>query len=201
MIVAYLRVSTERQTLENQRNEIEKFAESKGLVIDRWIMETVSGKTNCNNRKLGRLLKQLKKGDTLIVTEVSRLSRTLLEIMSMMSGLIKKGVSLYSTKDNFSFDDSINSKVLLFAFGLVAELERNLISMRTREALALRKRQGVKLGRPKGSCNKMTNLKRHKTEISRSLTSGESVASICRRYKVSRSTFYRYLNVIGGRFL
>ena len=192
MIVAYLRVSTGHQVLDNQRNEIEKYAAGKNLKIDKWVTEVVSGKTDKNNRKLGGLLRKLNRGDTLIVTEISRLSRTLTEIMSIMGHLIRKQVHLYSVKDGYSFDDSINSKVLLFAFGLVAEIERNLISMRTREALALRKEQGVILGRRVGSYRKMNILMENKTRIERELKKGVTKASICRRYKVSISTFVRF---------
>ena len=151
MIVAYLRVSTGKQLLENQKNEISAFAQNRNMVIDQWVTEIASGCKQRNDRKLGTLLRRMKKGDSLIVTELSRLSRTLIDIMTIMGTLLQKGVVLYSTKERYSFDNSLNSKVLCFAFGLVAEIERNLISMRTREALALRREQGVKLGRKKGS--------------------------------------------------
>ena len=149
MIVAYLRVSTGKQLLENQKNEISAFAQNRNMVIDQWVTEIASGCKQGNDRKLGTLLRRMKKGDSLIVTELSRLSRTLIDIMTIMGTLLQKGVVLYSTKERYSFDNSLNSKVLCFAFGLVAEIERNLISMRTREALALRREQGVKLGRKK----------------------------------------------------
>ena len=134
-VVAYLRVSTEKQFLENQREEIIRFAEKNGLSIDRWYMETVSGKVSSKERKLAGLLDRMKPGDSLIITEISRLSRTLLEIMTILNSCIKRGVVLYSTKEGYVFQNDINSKVLGFAFGLMAEIERNLISMRTKEAL------------------------------------------------------------------
>ena len=158
MIVVYLRVSTEKQTLANQQNEISKFADSRNLHVDRWVTEIVSGKKKGRERKLGTLLRRMKRGDTMIVTELSRLSRTLTDIMAIVGELLKKEVCLYSTKDHYAFDDTINSKVLCFAFGLVAEIERNLISMRTREALALRREQGIVLGRRKGSYTKLQQL-------------------------------------------
>ncbi|MCI1640563.1 MAG: recombinase family protein [Bacteroidales bacterium] len=192
MIVAYLRVSTEKQTLENQQNEISRFAKENNLTVDKWIAEVVSGKKDKSNRKLGMLLRRLKPNDTLIVTELSRLSRTLTEIMSIMGSLLKKKVRLYSTKDNYFFDDSINSKVLCFAFGLVTEIERNLIAARTREALELRKEQGVALGRPKGSCSKLKNLIDSKKEIKYQLEHGNSINSLCKKYDVSSSTFYSF---------
>lgn len=125
-VVAYLRVSTEKQFLENQREEIIRFAEKNGLSIDRWYMETVSGKVSSKERKLAGLLDRMKPGDSLIITEISRLSRTLLEIMTILNSCIKRGVVLYSTKEGYVFQNDINSKVLGFAFGLMAEIERNL---------------------------------------------------------------------------
>lgn len=192
MIIAYLRVSTEHQVLDNQRNEIERYAESKGIKVDLFVTEVVSGKTKGRDRKLGRVIKTLGKGDMLLVTEISRLSRTLMDIMSIVGELLQKGVHLYSTKDGYSFDDTINSKVLLFAFGLVAEIERNLISMRTKEALALRKQQGVKLGRRVGSCTKMSVLENNIDKVDAAIRKGASIASVCRKYKVSYSTYYRF---------
>ena len=123
-VVAYLRVSTEKQFLENQREEIIRFAEKNGLSIDRWYMETVSGKVSSKERKLAGLLDRMKPGDSLIITEISRLSRTLLEIMTILNSCIKRGVVLYSTKEGYVFQNDINSKVLGFAFGLMAEIER-----------------------------------------------------------------------------
>ena len=192
MIVAYLRVSTGHQVLDNQSNEISKYADAKGIIIDKWVTEVVSGKRKGSERKLGAAIKKMKEGDMLIVTEISRLSRTLMDIMSIMGTLLQKGVNLYSIKDGYSFDNSINSKVLIFAFGLVAEIERNLISLRTKEALELRKLQGVKLGRPKNTLRKMNILIDNVSCIVKALERGEPKAKICRRYRISFSTFTRF---------
>lgn len=189
MIVAYLRVSTNKQHLSNQQDEIQRFVQSKSMTVNRWVTEIVSGKKNKKERKLGSVLKKLKEGDTLIVTELSRLSRTLTDIMAIMGQCLEKKITLYSTKDGYAFDNSINSKVLCFAFGLVAEIERNLISMRTREALALRKAEGVILGRRKGSYTKLKILMDNRREVIGMLESGKTIASICRHYDVSRDTF------------
>ena len=180
MTIAYLRVSTGKQHLENQKEEIEKFAARKNLTINRWVTEVVSGKKKEHDRKLGRLLKSLKKGDILIVTELSRLSRTLLDIMSILHRCLEMNITVYS---------SINSKVLAFAFALVAEIEHNLISMRTKEALAHRKSEGVRLGRPPGK-GKQNVLLDNREEISHLLEEGMSVSAVCRIYHVSRETFY-----------
>lgn len=192
MVTAYLRVSTGRQNLDNQREEISRFAESRNFTVDNWVTEVVSGKKAGKDRKLGVLLSRMKEGDTLIVTEVSRLSRTLTDVMAIMGKCIEKHIKLYSTKEGYSFDDTINSKVLCFAFGLVAEIERNLISLRTKEALALKKAEGVVLGRRKGSCTKMNVLRDNQPEIILMLDRGESVARICREFGVSRDTFTKF---------
>lgn len=189
MIVAYLRVSTSRQHLENQQDEIRRFTQHRNLCVDHWVTETVSGAKHERERKLGALLRRLKSGDTLIVTELSRLSRTLTEIMAIMGECLRRKIVIYSTKDGCAFDDSINSKVLCFAFGLVAEIERNLISMRTKEALALRRAEGVTLGRRKGSCTKQRVLEEHRNQIVGQLQRGDSIALICKTYGVSRDTF------------
>ena len=157
MTIGYLRVSTDKQHPANQQEEIRRFAENKKLIVNRWVTEIASGKKSERDRKLGVLLRSLNKDDTLIVTEISRLSRTLTDIMAIMGKCLERGINLYTTKEGYSFDNTINSKVLCFAFGLVAEIERNLISMRTREALALRRAEGVVLGRRHGSYTK-TNI-------------------------------------------
>lgn len=192
MIIGYLRVSTEKQHVENQMEEICRYVEANKLSVDKWVTEVVSGKREVKRRKLGRLLKSMKRGDTLIVTEVSRLSRSLTEIMGIMGMCVKKGVNIYTTKEKYQFDDSINSKVLCFAFGLVAEIERNLISMRTKEALAARRAEGKKLGRQEGYCPKMTVLQENKAKIAEMKRAGLTNREIYTKLKVSKSTFYKF---------
>ena len=192
MVIAYLRVSTEKQNLLNQKEEIKKFSKSMNFCVDSWITEIASGKKNRKERKLNSALKRLQKGDTLIVTELSRLSRTLTEIMAIMGKCLEKGITIYSTKDKYAFDDSINSKVLCFAFGLVAEIERNLISQRTKEALAVRKAEGKILGRKKGTLRKMNILIDNQENIAELLRSGNSMSSICSKYGVSEDTFRKF---------
>lgn len=196
MNVAYLRVSTERQHVKNQQEEIIRYAGEHGLTIDKWKTEIVSGRCKKEKRQLGYLLKSLKAGDVLIVTELSRLSRSLYEIMNILNHCLEHDITLYSTKDGYAFDNSINSKVLAFAFGLVAEIERNLISIRTREALAVRRRSGIRLGRPADYCPKHQLLNREEIRIEEMLAQGTSISTICRKYGVARSTFYKYRNPI-----
>ena len=179
MVVAYLRVSTGKQNLANQQDEIRRFAAARGIVVDRWVTEVVSGRKNEKERKLGPLLGKMRLGDTLILTD----------IMAIMGRCLEHRIVLYSIKEGYAFDDSINSKVLCFAFGLAAEIERNLISMRTKEALALCRAEGVKLGRRKGSYTKLRILIDNRREIVRMLRCRKSIADVCRRYEISRETF------------
>lgn len=192
MIIAYLRVSTGKQNPENQREEIKRFAEEKNMAIDQWVIETASGKLAPRKRKLGRVLSRMKKGDTLIVSEISRLSRSLTEIMTIMGQCLEKEISIYTTKERYTFDNSINSKVLCFAFGLVAEIERNLISMRTKEALAVKKAEGVRLGRRPGSNVKIKFIEQNEARIAQMLDSGMSITQMCRKIGISRHTWYKY---------
>lgn len=194
MIIGYLRVSTSKQHLANQQDEIRRFADSRNLSVSHWVTEVVSGKKKRSDRKLGNLLRRMKSGDTLIVTEVSRLSRTLTDIMSIMGKCLEKGINLYTTKEGYSFDNTINSKVLCFAFGLVAEIEHNLISMRTKEALALRKAEGTVLGRKKGSYTKTNLLIENRRLIIGMLKRDCSIGDICRRFDISRDTFAKFRN-------
>ena len=185
-VVAYLRVSTEKQFLENQREEIVRFAERNGMSIDKWYTETVSGSVSSKERKLSGVLDKMRPGDSLIVTEISRLSRTLLEIMTILNS--------YSTKEGYVFQNDINSKVLGFAFGLMAEIERNLISMRTKEALARRKQEGKHLGRKKGDMPKMKILAENKKQLLKEQKKGTSCSELARRMGVSRTTMFRFLH-------
>ncbi len=192
MVTGYLRVSTEKQNLENQRDEILRFAAEKNMVVNSWVTEVASGGKKESDRKLGLLLRKMKAGDVIIVTEISRLSRKLTDIMAIMGKCLKKNISLYTTKEGYSFDNTINSKVLCFAFGLVAEIERSLISMRTKEALAARKASGVVLGRRKGSYRKLNILMDNRQQILKMFGKGMTIADVCRHYKVSRDTFSKF---------
>ena len=150
MIYGYIRVSSDKQTVENQRFEIKQFALKNDLQIDGWIEETISGTKNYDKRKLGKLLNNVKKDDVIICSELSRLGRNLFMIMEILNVCMTKECRVWTIKDNYRLGDDIQSKVLAFAFGLSAEIERNLISQRTKEALARKKAEGVVLGRPKG---------------------------------------------------
>lgn len=193
MIYGYIRVSTDRQTMENQRFELNAFCDRNVMVIDRWIEEIISGVKDVEDRRLGQFLKKMKKEDVLVCTELSRLGRNLLMIMGILNECMKRGVQVWTTKDSYRLGKDINSKVLAFAFGLSAEIERNLISQRTREALARKRSEGVVLGRPKGSKSSLKKLSGRETEIYRFLASKVSVSKISRRLGVHRTTVSAFL--------
>jgi len=144
MVYGYIRVSSDKQTVENQRFEIQKFCEREKLSIDGWIEETISGTKAYNKRQLGVLLRKVEKEDVIICSELSRLGRSLFMIMEILSICMKKECRVWTIKDNYRLGDDIQSKVLAFAFGLSAEIERNLISQRTKEALARKRAEGGK---------------------------------------------------------
>lgn len=193
MIYAYIRVSTDKQTVENQKFEVQNFANDRRLIIDKWISETVSGTKAAKDRKLGPLLKKMKKGDTLILSEISRLGRNLMSIMSMLNLCMTKETLVLTVKEKYELGNNINSQVLAFAFGLSAQIERDLISQRTKEALAWRKASGKKLGRQAGEKNTHYKLDKKAELIRRMLTEGSSKASICRKLKCHLVTLNNHL--------
>ncbi len=193
MIYAYIRVSTDKQTVENQRYEINQFCKQKGLVVNKWFEETISGTKKVENRTLGKLLKKMKKGDILICSELSRLGRSLLMIMGVLNECMNRDIKIWTIKDNYRLGDDISSKVLAFAFGLSAEIERNLISQRTKEALARKKAEGVILGRPKGSKSKKTKLTGQERKIKELLDKKVSYSAIGRILGVHRITVTNFV--------
>ena len=188
MIYGYIRVSTDRQTVENQRFEINQFCEKQQIVVNKWIEETISGTKEVQERQLGKLLKRMKKGDVLICSELSRLGRNLLMIMGVLNECMNRDIQVWTIKDNYRLGSDINSKVLAFAFGLSAEIERNLISQRTKEALARKKAEGVILGRPKGSKSAKTKLTGQEKQIKELLEKKVSCSAIGRLLGVHRLT-------------
>jgi multiple promoter invertase len=198
MIYGYIRVSSDKQTVENQRFEIRNFCEHQNLSIDDWIEETISGTKNHNKRELGRLLKKVRKDDIIICSELSRLGRNLFMIMEILNICMAKECRVWTIKDNYRLGDDIQSKVLAFAFGLSAEIERNLISQRTKEALARKKAEGAKLGHPQGFRCRLNPQCAMKHEwIIKELTKGTEKTVIAKKLKVSKTTFYRYLVYTG----
>lgn len=198
-IYAYIRVSTDKQTVANQRFEINRFCKKQNLKIEQWIEETTSGTKSVEKRQLGLLLEQLKKDDILICSELSRLGRSLFMIMDVLSACMKKEIQLWTIKDNYRLGTDISSKVLAFAFGLSAEIERNLISQRTKEALARAKSEGIVLGRPSGARNTKLNqicVDAHEMIVSQ-MRQHLSIPKIAKNIGVARGTLYRYLTYVG----
>ena len=165
MIYGYIRVSTDKQTVENQRYEINQFCNRQTTVVDKWIEETISGSVNVDERKLGKLLKKMKREDILICSELSRLGRNLLMIMGVLNECMNRDIKVWTIKDNYRLGSDINSKVLAFAFGLSAEIERNLISQRTKEALARKKAEGVILAVRKEANQRKKNFQDKKRKF------------------------------------
>lgn len=199
MIYAYIRVSSDRQTTKNQYFEISSYAENRGMKIDKWVDETVSsrkalGDRKLGDRKLGELLEKLGRGDTVVVSEISRLGRKLMQIMGILNFCMERLVKIIAIKENYELGDNINSKVLAFAFGLSAEIERNLISQRTKEALARRRADGLPLGRPKGSSAKRLKLSGKEELIESYIRAGLSKSEISRRLNVCSRTLSIFLD-------
>lgn len=192
MIYGYIRVSTDKQTVENQRFEINQFCSKQEMVIERWIEETISGTIEVEKRTLGKLLKRTQKGDVLICSELSRLGRSLFMIMEVLNSCMKKEVQVWTIKDNYRLGNDISSKVLAFAFGLSAEIERNLISQRTKEALARKKAEGVILGRPIGRKSTKVKLSGQEKKISELIKKNVSYSAIGRILGVHRLTVSKF---------
>lgn len=188
MIYGYIRVSTDKQTVENQRFEINQFGQKQEVIINKWIEETISGAKSVEERQLGKLLKKMKKGDILICSELSRLGRNLLMIMGVLNECMNRDIQVWTIKDNYRLGSDISSKVLAFAFGLSAEIERNLISQRTKEALARKRAEGVILGRPKGRKSSKTKLTGQEKKIHELLEKKVSYSAIGRILGVHRLT-------------
>ena len=196
MNYGYIRVSTDTQTVENQRFEIINFCQREGVVINGWIEETVSGARQYKSRRLGTLLRQVHKNDLIVCSELSRLGRSLFMVMEILSLCMKRGCRVWTIKDGYRLGDDIQSKVLAFAFALSAEIERNLICSRTRESLARIKAEGRHVGRPKGARTnqKAHILYRHDKFIRQAIQDGCTQYAISQQLCCSRNTLRRYIS-------
>ena len=195
--VAYLRVSTPEQDLAKNKAEILHLANDKALGQVEWFEETASGRISWRKRQLGALLADLSVGDNLLVSELSRLGRSMLECMEILSLAMQRGIHVYAVKGNWQLDDSIQSKIVAMAFAMAAEIERDLISQRTKEALAARKRAGKKLRRPAGSGK--SKLDKHRPEIEALLANGSTQKFIAERYGTTEANLSRWLKKHGLR--
>lgn len=193
MIYAYCRVSTTHQTEENQHFVIEKFAKENNLTIDIWVEETISSGQKLSKRKLGKLIPKLKSGDILITTEISRLARSLMELMGILQTCLEKDCQIWTLKENFRLGTDVQSKVLAFAFGLSAELSKSLLQARVRESLARLKANGKKLGRPFGARSRELKLAKYHDRLERMIKRGISKPQIAKKLGVHKCTIYNYL--------
>ena len=193
MIYGYIRVSTDQQSTSNQKFEINRYAASHNIQIDRWVEETISSRKPLNKRKLGSLLAELKDGDILISTEISRLGRSLLEVMGILQHCLAQNCQIWTLKENYKLGSDIASKVLAFAFGLSAEIERQLISERTKMSLDKLKSQGKHLGRPFGAKSKSLKLSKNTKKVKDLMAKGLPKAQIARLLGVDKLTLYRFL--------
>lgn len=198
MIYGYLRVSSDEQDVNSQKQGVEQFCKEQGWAIDKFITdEGVSGGKDPDKRNLGPLLKLVQKGDKIICSEISRLGRDLYMVMDILHFCMEQECIIYTVKDKFVLGDDISSKVLAFAFGLSAEIERQMIRQRTKEGLRLRMKLGVLLGRPIGrqssDSNMIRKLEEQKKEILIALKYGVSQRQLSKNLNIDRNTLYRFL--------
>lgn len=193
MAIAYLRVSTKQQDVENQKNEILKFANLNGLGITKWHEEVVSGNKNKDIRKLGGIISRMKKNDSLIVSELSRLSRSVFESIEILNLCLKNNINLHCVKENYSCTNDMASIILGVISSIFSQMERTLISQRTKEALARKRSEGVILGRPKGSSKIWKRLISEKDKIAELLKNKVTKTKIAKLYGISRVTLYKLI--------
>lgn len=191
MIYGYIRVSTDHQHTANQHHEIELFTAKNDMKIDKWVEEVISSRKPLHERRLGKILKKLKKGDILIATELSRLGRNLLEVMGILQECLEKDCQIWTLKENYRLGADIQSKVLAFAFSLASEIERQLISERTKISLQRLKDEGRHLGRPYGTSYQ--KLQKQHDRLMKLLDKGVSKAEIARSLGCSWLTVHRYM--------
>ena len=193
-VIGYIRVSSNKQTCEHQHFEIEQFAHQNNIIVDRWVEETISSRKALNKRQLGRLLEELKEGDILISAEISRLGRSLLEVMHILENCLNKNCQVWTIKEHYRFGNDIQSKVMAFAFGLSAEIERNLISQRTKASLDNIRATGKRLGRPFSAQSKKLKLSRNTKKIKHWLDTGMTKYRIAKMMSVSPATVSNFIN-------
>jgi DNA invertase Pin-like site-specific DNA recombinase len=178
--IAYIRTSTDKQDLNNQKLEILEYARKKELKVDEFVEIAISSRKTSKQRRIDEVLQRLGDSDTLIVTELSRLGRSTAEVIALINGLVARNIRVVVLKQNLDIaKHDMNSKIIITLFSLFAELERDLISLRTKEALKAKKLQGVTLGKPKGTIQK-SQFDEHRDRIQELLKLGLSVRKIAK---------------------
>jgi len=190
---AYLRVSTDAQDVDNQRHGIDLYAKKLEFEPLEYVSDTASGRKDWRKRSVGELIARASAGDVLIVSEISRLARSTIQVLEILQECTKVGLSVHIVKSNMVMDGSLNSRITATILGLAAEIEREFISARTTEALARRKAAGLPLGRPRGVVNREHKLDKHFAEIKAALASGESKTSLAQRLKCEPQTLYNWM--------
>lgn len=192
---AYLRVSKADQDLEKNKTDILKLAHEQKLGQVEFVEEKVSGKVSWRKRQIAQVLESCQPGDSIIVSELSRLGRSMLECIEILAIATDKGIHIYAVKGNWRLDGSIQSKIIAMAFAIASEIERDLISQRTTEALAARKQQGITLGRPKGVGK--SKLDKYRVEIEALLKNGTTKTWIANRYDTTIANLSRWMKKRG----
>jgi DNA invertase Pin-like site-specific DNA recombinase len=193
--VAYLRVSTIDQDIEKNKSAILALANHKMLGHVRFVEEKVSGKISWRKRKIAEILDTGQKGDNIIVSELSRLGRSMLECMEILSIATQKGINVYAVKGDWQLNNSIQSKIIAMAFSMASEIERDLISKRTREALLVKKQNGMKLGRPKGVGKSKLDI--YRIEIEALINNGSTQKFIAKRYRTTEANLHHWIKQRG----
>lgn len=196
-VIGYLRVSSNKQALQHQHYEIQQFAKHNKITIDRWVQETITSRKPLNKRGLGQLLNELNDGDILIAAEISRLGRSLLEVMHILETCLNKNCQVWTLKENYRLGNDIQSKVMAFAFGLSAEIERNLISQRTKASLDNIRATGKRLGRPFSAQSAKLKLSKNTKKIQQLLNAGVSKNKIAKLMEVQPMTVTRFIQRMG----
>lgn len=196
---AYLRVSTDEQDVNNQKHGLLEYCNQKGLTNIEFITDSVSGKHPWRERKIGAAIAQMQAGDNLIFAEISRMARSTLQVLEILSVCAEKEISVYIAKQQMELDGSMQAKITATVLGLAAEIEREFISQRTKEALAARKAKGLALGRPEGAINKEYKLDKHKEDIKKYLKMELSLSAIAKLVEAPRSTVNDYIKRCGLR--
>ncbi len=194
MIYGYIRKSSEKQSFEHMEYEISDYAAKHNMKMDVWVEETISSRKSLDKRKLGKLLQSMNAGDILISCEISRLGRSMLEVMRILETCLNKECQVWTIKENFRLGADIQSKVMAFAFGISAEIERSLISQRTKSSLANIKASGKKLGRPFAATSKKLKPSKNSKRVKDLLDKGVSKAQIAKVMGVGRTTLRRFIS-------
>lgn len=196
-VIAYIRKSTDKQSFEHQEYEIKQYAEKHNLKIDRWVEESISSRKELKKRQLGKLLEELQDGDILIATEISRLGRSLPEVMGILQTCLEKNCQVWTIKESYNLKNDLQSQLLAVVFSIGVSIERSLLSQRTKTALDAKKAAGVKLGRPFGAESKKLKLSKNTKRIRDLLDKKVPKAQIARIMGVQKITLRRFIKRMG----